>query len=79
MELQELMELSAAVFDLGVSLVMLNLTLFSSCVGILLFTGINVDNDLILDFGTLSLSSGHKSDLLKPDMMLLGFSTKASL
>ena len=77
MELQELMELSAAVFDLGVSLVMLNLTLFSSCVGILLFTGINVDNGL--DFGTLSLSSGHKSDLLKPDMMLLGFSTKASL
>ena len=32
----ELMELSAAVFNLGVSLVMLNSTLFSSCVGVLL-------------------------------------------
>ena len=77
MELLELMELSAAVFDLGVS-VMLNSTLFSSCVGVLLFTGINVDDGLILDFGTLSLSSGHKPDLLKPNM-LLGFFAKASL
>ena len=68
MELLELMELSAAVFNLGVSLVMLNSTLFSSCVGILLFTGINIDDGLILDFGTLSLSNGHKPDLLKPDV-----------
>ena len=78
MELLELMELSAAVFDLGVS-VMLNSTLFSSCVGVLLFTGINVDDGLILDFGTLSLSSGHKPDFLKPDMVLLGFFTEVSL
>ena len=78
MELLELMELSAAVFDLGVS-VMLNSTLFSSCVGVLLFTGINVDDGLILDFGTLSLSSGHKPDFLKPDMVLLGFFTEISL
>ena len=77
MELLELMELSAAVFDLGVS-VMLNSTLFSSCVGVLLFTGINVDDGLILDFGTLSLSSGHKPDFLKPDMVLLGFFTEVS-
>ena len=78
MELLELMELSAAVFDLGVSLAMLNSTLFSFCVGVLLFTGIIADDGLILDFGTLSLSSGHKPDLLKPDMMLLGFFTKVS-
>ena len=78
MELLELMELSAAVFDLGVS-VMLNSTLFSSCVHVLLFTGINVDDGLILDFGTLSLSSGHKPDFLKPDMVLLGFFTEVSL
>ena len=50
------MELSAALFDLGVSLVMLNSTLLSSCVGVLLFTEINVDDGLMLDFGTLSLS-----------------------
>ena len=49
------MELSAALFDLGVSLVMLNSTLLSSCVGVLLFTEINVDDGLMLDFGTLSL------------------------
>ena len=75
------MELSAALFDLGVSLVMLNSTLLSSCVGVLLFTEINVDDGLMLDFGTLSLSlsCGHKPDLLKPDIMLLGFFTKASL
>ena len=73
------MELSVAVFDLDVSLVMLNSTLFSFCVGVLLFTGINVDDGLILDFGTFSLSSGHKPDLLKTDMMLLDFFTKASL
>ena len=79
MELLKLMELSAAVFDLGVSIIMLNSTLFSSCVGVLLFTEISVDDGLILDFGTLSLSSGHKPDLLKPDMMLLDFFTKASL
>ena len=78
MELLKLMELSAAVFDLGVSIIMLNSTLFSSCVGVLLFTEISVDDGLILDFGTLSLSSGHKPDLLKPDMMLLGFFTKVS-
>ena len=71
----------AAVFDLGVSLILLNSRLLSSCVSVLLFTGINhmVDDGLILDFGTLSLSSGHKPDLLKKDMMLLGFFTKASL
>ena len=72
------MELSAAVFDLGVSIIMLNSTLFSSCVGVLLFAEINVDDGLILDIGTFSLSSGHKPDLLKPDMMLLGFFTKVS-
>ena len=72
------MELSATVFDLGVSLVMLNSILLSSCVSVLLFTGINVDDDLILDFGALSLSSVYKADLLKTDM-LLGFFTKASL
>ena len=79
MELLELMELSAAVFDLGVSLAMLNSTLFSFCVGVLLFTGIIADDGLILDFGTLSLSSGHKPDFLKPDMVLLGFFTEVSL
>ena len=72
------MELSVAVFDLSVSLVMLNSILFSFCVGVLLFTWVNVDDGSILDFGTLSLSSGHKPDLLKPDMMLLGFFTKVS-
>ena len=46
----------AAVFDLAVSL---NSTLLSSCVGVLLFTGIIVDDGLILDLGTFSLSSGH--------------------
>ena len=74
------MELLAVMFDFEVSLVMLiNLTLLSSGVGVLLFTGINVDDGLILDFGTLSLSSGHKPDLLKLDMMMLDFYTKASL
>ena len=53
------MELSVAVFDLSVSLVMLNSILFSFCVGVLLFTWVNVDDGSILDFGTLSLSSGH--------------------
>ena len=79
MKLLDLMELSAAVFDLGVSIVMLNSALFSSCVGVLLFVGINVDDGLILDFGTPSLSSGYKLDLLKQDTMLLGFFTNASL
>ena len=69
-KLLELMELSTIVFNLGVSLVILNSTLFSSCFGVLLFTGINVDDGLILVFGALSLSSRHKLDLLKPEMML---------
>ena len=73
------MKLSTAVFNLGVSLVILNSTLFSSCFGVLLFTGINVDDGLILGFGALSLSSGHQPDLLKPEMMFLGFFTKGSL
>ena len=47
---------AAVVFDLAVSL---NSTLLSSCVGVLLFTGIIVDDGLILDLGTFSLSSGH--------------------
>ena len=69
--------------DLVVSLVMFNWTSFSCHVGVrvgvLVLTGINVDDGLILDFGTRSLSSGQKPALLKPAGMLLGFFTKASL